>query len=186
MKELIKKVLKESLIPESAKGGTYHVYHGSKTEFSNFTDEFVGGKEANDKNGPGVYFTNVKEEAEKYGEFVYSTILTPRLLLDEKPPKKNLIPMFTKLIKMVPDWEMYAQDYDENPVRGLQIFFESIFRYEDSEKDALLELWNIFYKYAPVNFVRNCVSVGIDGIISNNDGFSTHYIIYNPNIIKNN
>lgn len=185
MKDLIKQRLKNTLITESQKGGVYHVYHGSTTEFSNFTDEFVGGEKANDKNGPGVYFTNNKEEAEHYGEYIYATTLSPRLLLDEKPPKKNLIPILTKLIKLSPDWQMHAQDYDEHPIRGLQKFFESTYQYDESEKDVLLQLWVTFYRYRPLDFVRNCVSVGIDGIIASNEGFSTHYIIYNPNIIQN-
>ena len=80
---------------------------------------------------------------------------------------------------------MHAQDYDEHPIRGLQKFFESTYQYDESEKDVLLQLWVTFYIYRPLDFVRNCVSVGIDGIIASNEGLSTHYIIYNPNIIKN-
>jgi hypothetical protein len=186
MKNLIKQRLKETLITESQKGGVYHVFHGSSTEFSNFSDEFVGGQEANDKNGPGVYFTNKKEEAEHYGEYIYSTTLSPRLLLDEKPPKKNLIPLLTKLLKMADDWKGSAQNYDENPIRGLNYFLQSTLENNDSEKDCLLQVWIEFYRYNPLDFVRNCVSVGIDGIIASNEDFSTHYIIYNPNIIQNN
>jgi hypothetical protein len=57
MKKLIKQQLRESLLPESIAGGEYHVFHGSPTKITKFMDDFVGGKEANDQEGPGIYFT---------------------------------------------------------------------------------------------------------------------------------
>ena len=185
-KKNIKKLLRELLLPEAIKGGEYYVFHGSETKITKFMDDFVGGKEANDQEGPGIYFTTSEEEANRYGKNLYSVTLTPRLLLDQIPPdSRKLTPILTKLVKMAKDWKMSAQDYDENPIIGLNEFIKSTLQYNDNEKDCLLQVWIDFYRYNPVEYVRNCVSLGIDGIIVNKDYQDIkHIIVYNPSIIN--
>ena len=186
MKDLIRQQLRESLLPEAINGGEYHVFHGSPTKITKFIDDFVGGQEANDQEGPGIYFTTSEEEANRYGKNVYSVTLTPRLLFDQIPPNpRKLVSILTKLVKMAKDWKMSAQDYDENPNIGLNEFVKSTLQYNDNEKDCLLQVWIDFYRYKPVEFVRNCVSLGIDGIIVNKDYQDIkHIIVYNPSIIN--
>lgn len=185
-KLLIKNLLRESLLPESIKNGEYHVFHGSKTKITKFVDEFVGGKEAIDQEGPGIYFTTSEDEAYGYGENIYSVTLTPRLLFDETPTNtKKLRPLITKLAKMAPDWEESAQNYDEDPSRGLIDFVESTLNYNDNEKDCLLQVWIDFYRNNTVDYVRNCVKLGIDGIIVQKEYKNAkHVIVYNPSIIN--
>jgi predicted Fe-Mo cluster-binding NifX family protein len=185
-KLLIKNLLRESLLPESIKNGEYHVFHGSKTKITKFVDEFVGGKEAIDQEGPGIYFTTSEDEAYGYGENIYSVTLTPRLLFDEAPINtKKLRPLITKLAKMAPDWEESAQNYDENPSRGIIDFVESTLNYNDNEKDCLLQVWIDFYRNSTVDYVRNCVKLGIDGIIVQKEYKNAkHVIVYNPSIIN--
>lgn len=186
MKKIIKKQLRESLLPESIAGGEYHVFHGSPTKINRFADEFVGGKEAIDQEGPGIYFTTSEEEANRYGENVYSVTLTPNILFDQVPVNKvKLRPFIKKLAMMAEDWEYTAQNWDENPVKGMQDFVEGCMRYNDNEKDCILQVWVDYYRYNPVEFVRNCVSLGIDGIIVDKDyeGIK-HIIVYNPSIIN--
>lgn len=187
-KSLIKKLLRESLLPESVKGGVYHVYHASDTNFTNFSDEFVGGEKAVDANGPGIYFSDSEEDAGHFGVNMYKVTLTPNILFDETPPSKKIIPILTKLVKMAPDWKGSAQNYHENPNIGLTNFVNDTLKYNSSEKDCLLQVWVEFYRYYPIEFVRNCVKLGVDGIKVANKfvgGETTHFIIYNPNIIKN-
>jgi len=186
MKKLIKQQLRESLLPESIDGGEYHVFHGSPTKITRFVDEFVGGKEAYDQEGPGIYFTTSEDEAHGYGDNIYSVSLSPRLLFDETPTNpKKLRPLITKLAKMAPDWEESAQNYDENPSRGLNDFVESTLQYNDNEKDCLLQVWIDFYRNDTVDYVRNCVSLGIDGIIVQKEYKNAkHIIVYNPSIIN--
>ena len=81
MKRLIKKLLNESL-NEIVSGGEYIVYHGTNSDIQKFSDEFVGKEEATDQEGPGIYFTTLKEESEMYGKNLYSVKLTPRKLMD--------------------------------------------------------------------------------------------------------
>lgn len=184
-KFLIKTLLRENLLPESIDGGEYYVFHGSPTKITKFMDDFVGGKEANDLEGPGIYFTTSKEEAGRYGENIYSVKLTPRVLFDQVPINKNkLRPYIKKLAMMAEDWEGSAQNWDENPIRGMQEFVEGCMNFNDNEKDCILQVWIDFYRYNPVEFVRNCVSLGIDGIIVNKDYENIkHIIVYNPSII---
>lgn len=184
-KTLIKRLLKESLLRESIKGGSYEAYHGSPTKIQKFSDEFVGGKEAVDQEGPGIYFTTSEEEANGYGENIYKVNLTPRLLFDQTPVNsKKLAPLILKLAKMAPDWMENAQNYDENPTKGLRDFVTSTINYNDNEKDCILQVWIDFYKNDTVSYVRNCVKLGIDGIIVTKEykGIK-HIIVYNPSII---
>jgi len=185
MKNFIKQKLQESLMTELTKGGSYTVYHGSKTQITNFVDEFVGGDNAIDQEGPGIYFTTSKEEAETYGEYLYTVTLTPRQLMDETPSNpRKLTPFITKMVRMAPEWKDKAQNYDENPLRGLNIFVESTLDYNDTEKDVAQQIWVEFYRYQPVDYVRNMVKMGIDGIkVKREYNDITHFIIYNPSII---
>ena len=62
---------------------------------------------------------------------------------------------------------------------------KSTLQYNDNEKDCILQVWVDFYRYNPVEYVRNCVSLGIDGIIVNKDYEDIkHIIVYNPSIIN--
>ena len=108
------------------------------------------------------------------------------MLFDETPPTKKLIPILTKLVKMADDWEGSAQNYHENPNMGLTNFINDTLKYNSSEKDCLLQVWIEFYRYDPIDYVRNCVKLGIDGLKVANKfvgGETTHFIVYNPSII---
>lgn len=182
MKQLIKKLLRESL-NEIVSGGEYIVYHGTNSDIQKFSDEFVGKEEATDQEGPGIYFTTLKEESEMYGKNLYSVKLTPRKLMDMTPINKNKWRSFTtKMLQSAPDWEDTAQNFHENPKKGLTLAVESMMDYNDTEKDLAQQIWYDFYRYTPVDFVRNMVDMGIDGIIVPREK-SNHIIVYNPNII---
>ena len=187
-KTLIKKMLKESLLGEDKLENLNLIaYHGSPTHFSDFSDEFVGAKEATDQNGPGVYFTS--SEAHSYtGEKgrVFNVELTPRIMYDDKVGSFTITPKIVKeLVMMANDWEGNAENHAYPFDKGLAKFLQSAFQYNDNDKDVLLQVWIEFYKQDGINFVRNCVSLGIDGImVSDEYRDSIHYIIYNTKIIK--
>lgn len=189
-KSLIKKMLKESLLDEDKiKNAKILAYHGSPTEFSNFSDEFVGGKEATDQNGPGIYFTSSEEEAYGYaGEKgrVYSVELTPRIMYGDKTDRFTITPAIVKkLVMMADDWKDKVENYDYPYAKGLNTFLKTTFDYNDNDKEVLLQVWIDFYRYDGVGFVRNCVKLGIDGImVSDEYRDTTHYVIYNSNIVK--
>jgi len=162
-------------------------FHGSPTEISNFSDEFVGGKDANDAVGPGVYFTTSKEDASSYGTNIYQVILDTSKYLTSDPIKKDYSKQLIKLIKMSSDWRDNAQNYDENPERGVMNAVKGYHQYDDNVKDLFLSVWVDFYRYDAINFVRNMVAIGYDGIVI--DGYNRnknfkHLIVYNLNTIE--
>lgn len=162
-------------------------FHGSPVEINNFSDEFVGGKDANDAVGPGVYFTTSKEDASGYGEYVYNTNIDTSKFLAPTPIKKDYSKQLIKLIKMSDDWVENAQNYDENPERGVIKAVKGYHDYDDNVKDLFLSVWIDFYKYDAINFVRNMVKIGYDGIII--DGYNRnpefkHLIVYNLGVVE--
>jgi ADP-Ribosyltransferase in polyvalent proteins len=164
------------------------LYHGSNHEISRFSDDFIGAEQAVDANGPGIYFSDNKEDSEHYGKILYTVRLKPCNIITDKSKKELTPAKLVQLIKLNPDWQIYAQDWDENPNKGLSIFISDTFSDEDNSKDMLLNVWSIFYRHQSVTFARNCTKLGIDGVnVTNNwggGGSSEHYVIYNPNIIE--
>lgn len=178
LKENIQEVKKNEII----------AYHGSNAEITNFIDGLVGGERANDAQGPGIYFTDNKEDASMYGKYLYTVRLTPRRILSDKKINGITRDEIINLIKLNPDWEMTAYDWDENPKKGFNYSLDSIFE-EKNDKDRITQVYIEYYRYMPKEFVRNSVKIGVDGISKLNiwgDGInkSTHYIIYNPTIIQ--
>lgn len=189
MKKTIKQMLRESLMgEEQIKGLEIEAYHGSPKEFQSFNDEFVGGENATDQEGPGIYFTTNYEEALMYanGGYVYKVLLKPSLMFGQDEGKRTIkASLLSKLVRMANDWKSNAQNFDYNPSVGLRIFVEGAFEYNDSDKDTLLQVWIEFYKYDSVNYVRNCVKAGVDGIMVNRyNKEGNHVIIYNPSVIN--
>lgn len=182
-KKVIKNILRENFVSET-KQSPIIAYHGSPKRILKFVDEFVGGEKAADQEGPGIYFTSSFDNAGHYGEYVHKVTLTPRKLLSTKPSSNKLAGLIEKMVMMASDWEMHAQDYNENPKIGLRKFIQSTIEYNDTEKDVLQQIWYDFYRYAPVDFVRNMVKIGIDGIMVPKENGGIHYIIYNPSIIN--
>ncbi len=183
IQSLLRKTLAETIVKEIISGGEYIVYHGTDSDIQKFSDEFVGGKDAVDQEGPGIYFTTNKEETSFYGKNVYTVNLTPKKLMDTTPINKNKWRMFTtKMLGSAPNWKNTAQNFHENPEKGFKIAVESMMDYNDTEKDLAQQIWFDFYRHEPVSFLRNMVEMGIDGIIVPR-GEDNHIIVYNPNII---
>ena len=137
--------------------------------------------------GPGIYTSDNKlEDAARYGKYTYTLSLTPNKLLSDKTKRGITKQDVIKLIKMKPDWQMNAQDWDENAYRGLMESVNAIME-QDSAKDIITQVYIDYYFHQPKLFVQNATKIGVDGIIHTNiwggGGQSTHYIIYNPNII---
>lgn len=177
---LLKEVLEEAI-----EGQSFIAYHGSPQKIDNFTDEFVGGDNATDQEGPGIYLTTSYSEALGYAEggYVYQLRVTPRLLLDESEDHDLDRDLLLKLVFMASDWETHASNWAEHPEMGVEMMVDSAYEYNDNEKDVLLQIWIEAYRYDGVDFVRNCTTLGIDGLIINREN-SKHIVIYNPNVIE--
>lgn len=181
------------MLEEAVDNQSFIVYHGSPTEIQTFTDEFVGGEEATDQEGPGIYFTTNHKEAIGYAEggYVYTVRLTPRRLFDESKASNIKRALIDKLVFLSSDWESTGSDWSENPRVGIKMLIDSAYEYNDTEKDLIQQIWIEAYRYDGVNFVRNCAKLGIDGLIVNREAGimfdrnnDKHIIVYNPNIIE--
>ncbi len=166
-------------------------YHGSAHKINQFVDEFVGDQEATDQEGPGIYFTSSEANAAGYGRYVYSVELKPKKLVSTKNGRSAPANQLEWLIKQAPDWEMTAENWNENPSVGVKKAVRDIIDANESPKDQFTQVWYDFYKYAPVLYVRNMVKLGYDGfaieelssLLAGEDNI-THMIVYNPQIIK--
>ena len=163
-------------------------YHGSPKKIDVFTDEFVGTNEATDEEGPGIYFTTEFEDAAGYGNYIYTVKLRGNFLISTGDPQGIDRELIMNLAKMAEEWELEAQNYSEDPESGMEQLVDGAFDYNDDEKGVLQQIWINLYRYQPTEFVRNCVKLGIDGIIvsryRNTSNNGNHIIIYNPNVIK--
>jgi len=161
-------------------------YHGSPNKISKFQDAFVGGKEAKDQEGPGIYFTKSKEEAHGYagkGGFVCKVILKPKKFVstDLSHDLDYLTNTVTKLIKTSGNWERVAKGYDD----GLDDMVSKYISTSQTERDVFISLFNDVYQNDPINYVRNMVKLGYQGIyFPANEGHADHIVVYDPSIIK--
>ena len=190
-RNFIKSLLRESLVNEASNNNTYVMYHGSPHKISKFSDDFVGGKDANDQEGPGVYFTSSLKNAMGYGENIYNVEITPKNPVSTKDGKNAPTKQIEWLIKQAPNWEDNAQNWDENPRVGLNIAVNDFIKYNDNPHQQFLQVWIDFYRYNPVEYVRNMVKLGYDSIIIDklnsvlaNEGDITHIIVLDLSIVK--
>jgi len=184
---MINKLFRKRLLEQITETG-FMAYHGSTQSINKFVDDFVGGNEATDQEGPGIYFTTEYDDARGYGEYVYTVKLRGNFLISTGDPISLSRELIMNLAKMANDWESDAQNFAEDPEVGIENLVDSAFEYNNDEKGVLQQIWIELYRYEPIEFVRNCVSLGIDGIVvdryneGNNNG--KHIIIYNPNAIN--
>ena len=166
-------------------------FHGSEHKINNFTDDFVGGKEAHDQEGPGIYFTSSWKNARSYGPYVYTVKLHPKKLVSIQNKKNASIKEIEWLMKNAPNWEMHAENFNENPNIGVKIAAKNVLDYNDNPHQQFLQVWIDFYRNSPVDYVRNMVKLGYDAVkieglesIIAGEGNITHIIVLNPAVIE--
>jgi hypothetical protein len=162
-------------------------YHGTPSPITSFSDEFVGN--GIDQEGPGIYLTSNYEDAVGYARksesgtgVVYQLELNFRKLvpLNKKAIRKEIIQM----IDWAPELETFLSNWDENPKKAKLIALNSILNSKNAH-DSFQSVWFDFYKNSPIDYVRNMVSLGYDGVMVPRSFMNTkHIIVYNPRIIK--
>lgn len=168
------------------------LYHGSNTLFDSFLINFIGSGNGNDVDGPGIYFSNFKNNeykeynASHYGRYIYTVkIKTDKLLYDSSRDglTKDIL---VNMIKKCDDWKIKLQEWNADLNKGLEIFLKYINC--DNSESMLLHIYFEFYNNKIKEFINNAVDLGIDGIVSTyingKDSELKHYIIYNPDIIE--
>lgn len=166
-------------------------YHGTTYKITSFVDDFVGGKDALDQEGPGIYFTTSLDNAQRYGENVYKVELTPKKPVSTKNNTNAPLKEIEWLILQAPEWEDNAMNWHENPKIGYKKAAQDAIQYNENPHQQFLQVWIDFYKYNPVNYVRNMVKLGYDSIIIGGkdsiitgESDITHIVVLNPQIIK--
>lgn len=176
----------EETLNEMAKR-SFTAYHGSPSEIKKFTIDNVGREEATDQEGPGIYLTSSYNDAAVYGKYVHKIKVKSGNFYDESERFSKMRPKILAIMKMAKDWKETAENFDENPNKGILVALDSFMQYSQNEKDLLQSVWHDFYRYAPVDFVRNCVKNGIDGIVVKREQGGEnveHIIIYNADLIE--
>lgn len=174
--------------------GDYIVYHGSPHKIAKFSDDFVGRKEATDQNGPGIYFTTSEDEARGYagaGGYVYKVKLHVDKLLESTEASKAVLNKLrdevSDLIMMAPNWKESAEEFGYGDAKkGLETMLNGFIEYNSNEKDVFLQTWIDVYRDEPIQYVRNMVRLGYEGVIITPEETQggTHIVLYNPNLIE--
>lgn len=159
-------------------------FHGSKHRIKNFTDEFVGARDAVDQEGPGIYFTSSWDDARSYGPYVYTVKLNSRKKVSTQSGKNAPLREIEWLIRQAPEWEENAQNWHENPSIGLKKAAKDFIEYNDSPHQQFMQVWYDFYRYSPKEYVRNMTKLGYDIIYIERNNGVIHAIVLNPSIIE--
>ncbi len=167
------------------KSSTY--YHGSTHRIEKFMDDFVGGKDANDQEGPGIYFTSDIDDALAIGHLIYEVELKPRALMTKEVVNVNKAvsrAILVKLAKAAPDWRTHAENWSENPRQGILDCIEAALSSNESVADVFQQMCVEFYRNEPVDYVRNVVKLTeYDGTVKDFPDGTQHVIVLNPQII---
>lgn len=167
--------------------GPFKAYHGTPKPIERFVDDFVG--EGVDQEGPGIYFTSDMEDAYGYSRKSQGEGVVYEVELDMKNPvpEKGKVPIenIKNLVEWAENWQDKILDWGYEDIdMNFQAFLKSL-KYEKTPKDVYLSIWYNFYRYRPVDYVRNMVSLGFDGLIIKKDFKNAiHYVVYNPKIIR--
>lgn len=179
-------------------------YHGSANKFNDFSIEFVG--KGDDREGPGIYFTSHKENAEHF-KTKQGQIVTARLHLNKvlKTSGKINYDEVEKMIAMsfgidnlnevdkISEEQFHDSqlvDWGEDINLALFMALKNLRKRSVGPIDAFQNVWIDFYRNNPVKFVQNMTTIGYDGLFVDRHSplYSNpnvrHYIIYNKNCIE--
>lgn len=161
------------------------VYRGDSTNFNLQNFEFGRELRKNKKDlgstmsqGPGLYFTTDLEQAKCYGKYITCLKISPEFnFIHSETPKfsrefiKKLVSSFDK-----ETIEIAVSGWRENPKIGMKMLIDNIYGDEYIEPiEQIINIWaEVLYHQDPEQFIKDMVSNGIDGIITDN-----LYILYN-------
>lgn len=161
-------------------------FHGSRSEISKFSFDFISNDGGRKLEGPGIYFTSDKTDANVYGSFVHEVVLDLRKTKLLPVKKTFSIQDVKNLIMKSPNADDYLTDWAENPQKALQVAAKSIYdSYGPNQyKEMVTQVWADFYKYEDKDWLKEMVALGYDGLMVERAGGIRHFICYNPDIIK--
>lgn len=183
---LLKHILLENEWPSIILNDRYTWYHGRTVDSETFSYDYVGGKDAIDQEGPGFYFTNNFENANRYalhnGIILKCKINYKKLIL--KSSTSNTLvnkKIIVDLINSSPEKDYVLENFDENPKKAF-ITAVNVYLQNKYACDAYQTIANDFYKSDSKIYLQT-LSKYYDGQLTPLTDNVTHLIIYNPNII---
>lgn len=139
--------------------------------------------------GPGIYFTTNKKNAENYGDNITQREISPNAKILSKESPKFTPEQIIKILNTIDPSkiELAASNWDENVNKGKRMLWNSIIE-QDNAIDQLMEIWAEVYAHQhPSEFMKIMTLNGIDGIVVDKScslyGEVKHYIIYNQQIL---
>ena len=178
---------------ESAQN-TYHAYHGTRSEFKRFEQQFIGAHAL--ENGFGFYFTDNEEQAMSYGDYIVEAdliIRNPFSTTDVTVTKEQLKEYIRKYVD--PTGEDYLSNFgwyeDDGYENVLDKCVENSWAWSPSDNRMLSEILpEVQNKYTDEAYDAIFEIFGKDGIIYK--GFSTwqgepitNYLVYSNSQILN-
>jgi len=142
-----------------------------------------------DQEGPGIYMTTNEEDAAGYARKsegdgrIYKVIVHLKKPIPSKGRVKEA--EIDSLIDWCEGYEDKLTDWGhENLQDNIKAFKQSL-RRQPNPKEVFLSIWYDLYRHNPINYVRNMVLLGYDGLIVQKEFMNTkHIIVYNPKCIE--
>ena len=167
------------------------LYHGSPNRFDKFTTSKMGTGSGKQIDGWGLYFTNSKESAKLYGEYVYEVTLSENSTFIDfnKPVKKDMVRNVLKAV-----YKHYNKNFDIDE-------FNSYYDYVKNKSLPKVDFNDyelIMFDYSGFLFYRTLsralrgdkaasillYNIGIDGLKRSISGTRTDYVIFDGSIIN--
>ena len=167
-------------------------YNGAQLKINQYNLDHIN-KDNKDEEGPGIYLTTDKDDAQKYGSYINIITLDKEANLidpEEREITEEEMEQASRLIKEnVDDWEGKAQNWSEDPESGLYGFLSDAMQKASNPIDFWQTVWYDFFRHNPKRYMNGMVNIGYDGFIvkayhGHGHGESDHAIIYNPDIIE--
>lgn len=171
-------------------------YHGRRARSLRFDLAHVGGKDANDQDGPGFYFTTDLEGARGYA-YPGGVVLEAELAVDRWVPEPGVGKAnpreVERLMRASPCYTQVLEDWDENPRRAHDQALRGMMGPGQSPHGAFQNVWGDFYNRCGEGaaYLRELTKLGYGGVqIPQPDSQfcskdRVHAVIFDPKAIRN-
>lgn len=166
-------------------------YHGSPFTFDRFDIETIG--HGTDQEGPGIYLTTSEDDAYGYSRkglperdgHVYEVRVHPEFHCLPAVGGRLSISKCDKLVRMAPNWRDLLLDWGhESTVANFEAMHQCLLM-RPTQREAYQDIWYQFYRYRPVDFARNMVTLGFDGmLIDKPEKGKQHLVVYNTDRVR--
>ena len=155
------------------------VYHGTPRNFDVFSLEFLG--QGHDEEGPGIYLTTDKTDAERYATGPTGRVLAVkarfrRLVSTQSPAKRSQI---EQAVKRAPRLDLHLADWDEDPAVALRTAVTMIAS-GATEHDAFQSVWADFYRHDEAAYLETMKALGFDGVEIDCSEGVRHLVMFSP------